>query len=72
MTPLNAVETRANRTRLFSGTSAIGGDQVFLTESTGRYFIRLTRRGDRLYGPHPSAPDYTYPGPMALELTRAE
>jgi hypothetical protein len=32
----------------------------------------LTRRENRLYGLHPSAPDYSFPSPMALELTRAE
>jgi hypothetical protein len=68
----NAVETRGTRTRHFSGTSTIGGDEVFLTESTGHYFITLTRRENRLYGLHPSAPDYSFPSPMALELTRAE
>jgi hypothetical protein len=67
-----AVETQGARTRQFSGTSTIRGDEVFLTESTGHYFITLTRRGNRLYGLHGSAPDYTYPGPMALEMTRAE
>jgi hypothetical protein len=67
-----AVETRATSTRQFSGTSTIRGDEVFLTESTGHYYVTLTRRGNRLYGVHPSAPDYSYPGPMALEVTRAE
>jgi hypothetical protein len=68
----NAVETQATRARQFSGTSTIRGDEVFLTESTGHYFLTLTRRGNRLYGLLPSAPDYTHPDPMALEFTRAE
>jgi hypothetical protein len=67
-----AVETQGTRARQFSGTSTIRGDAVFLTESTGHYFITLTRRGNRLYGLLPSAPDYTHPDPMALEFTRAE
>ena len=66
-----AVETQATRTRQFSGTSTIRGDEVLLVESTGHYFLRLTRRGDRLYGLYPSAPDYSYPGPMGLEFKRA-
>ena len=66
-----AVETQGTRTRQFSGTSTIHGDRVFLTESTGHYFLTLTRRADRLYGLHSSAPDYTHPDPMALEFTRA-
>ena len=67
-----AVETLATRTRQFSGTSAIRGDEVFLTESTGHYFLTLTRRGTRLYGLHGSAPNLTHPGPMMLEFTRGE
>ena len=67
-----AVETQGTRTRQFSGTSSIRGDQILLTESTGHYFLMLTRRGDRLYGLHSSAPDYTHPDPMALEFTRAQ
>jgi hypothetical protein len=67
-----AVETQGARTRQFSGTSTIRGADVFLTESTGHYFLTLTRRGNRLYGLLPSAPDYTHPDAMALEFTRAE
>jgi hypothetical protein len=67
-----AVETRATTTRKFSGTSVIQGDQVFLTESTGHYYVTLTHKGDRLYGPHSSSPDFSFPSPMAIELTRAE
>ena len=67
-----AVETQATRTRQFSGTSSIRGDQIWLVESTGHYFLKLTRRGNRLYGLYPSAPDYSYSGPMALEFRHAE
>ena len=35
-----AVETQGTRTRQFSGTSRIRGDEVFLTESTGHYISR--------------------------------
>lgn len=67
-----AVATQGPRTRQFAGTSTIRGDEAFLTESTGRYFLTLTRRGNRLYGLHSSAPDYTLGRPMALEFTRTE
>jgi hypothetical protein len=67
-----AVETRTTGVREFSGTSTIRGDEVLLAESRGHHFLTLTRRGARLYGVHGSAPNYTHPGPMRLELTRAE
>jgi hypothetical protein len=67
-----AVETQSTRTREFSGTSSVRDNQVLLTESTGHYFLKLRLRGNRMYGLYPSAPDYTYPGPMKLEFTRAE
>ncbi|HET7379499.1 MAG TPA: hypothetical protein VFJ24_05630 [Gaiellales bacterium] len=61
-----AVEGQGPHRRELSGTSVVNGNQILLTESTGRYFLKLTRSGDHLYGQYHEGSS----GHIGIELRR--